>query len=423
MKFLIKTLGCKVNNYESEMIKEQLINHGFILSDNNPDICIINTCTVTNQADSKSRQMIRKYKREFPKAIIIVCGCITETKKEDLEYLEADIILGNYYKSKIIDYIYKYLKENKQIIEFADLNNVDFEKMEVIKYDSKTRAFIKIQDGCNNFCSYCIIPYVRGRVRSKDFNEAINEIKSLAKTHEEIVLTGIHTGSYSSNDKDLTDLIKEISKIDKLKRIRISSIEITEINDKFLKELKNNPKICNHLHIPIQSGSNQILKAMNRKYNVDYFLDKVKEIRKIRPDINLTTDLIVGFPGESEEYFQETIATLKLIKFTKIHTFSYSIRKGTVAAKLTSQIDGKTKKTRVKKIIEMSNNQELEYAKIFINKEVEVLIEQVAEISIGHTDNYLEVIINEKLVPNKTYKVIITEIKNNKVIAKLINVK
>lgn len=420
MKFLIKTLGCKVNNYESEMIKEQLINHGFILSDNNPDICIINTCTVTNQADSKSRQMIRKYKREFPKAIIIVCGCITETKKEDLEYLEADIILGNYYKSKIIDYIYKYLKENKQIIEFADLNNVDFEKMEVIKYDSKTRAFIKIQDGCNNFCSYCIIPYVRGRVRSKDFNEAINEIKSLAKTHEEIVLTGIHTGSYSSNDKDLTDLIKEISKIDKLKRIRISSIEITEINDKFLKELKNNPKICNHLHIPIQSGSNQILKAMNRKYNVDYFLDKVKEIRKIRPDINLTTDLIVGFPGESEEYFQETIATLKLIKFTKIHTFSYSIRKGTVAAKLPNQINGKIKKERVNKIIELSKEQKLKYAKKFINQELEVLIEQVSKTSIGHTDNYLEITINEKLTPNTIYKATITEINDNKIIGKLI---
>ena len=372
MKFLIKTLGCKVNNYESEMIKEKLISHGFSEDENNPDICIVNTCTVTNQADSKSRQMLRRCKKEFPNSIIIVCGCITETKKENLEMIEADIILGNYYKPMIVHYINEYLKNKEQIIRFEDLTKAEFERMNVSEYDSKTRAFIKIQDGCNNFCSYCIIPYVRGRVRSKDFNEAVEEIKMLAKTHQEIVLTGIHTGSYFNNKKDLTDLIQEISKINELKRIRISSIEITEINYKFLDELKNNEKICNHLHIPLQSGSDEILKSMNRKYNLDYFLDKVKKIRSIRPDINLTTDLIIGFPGETAEHFQETIETLEKLKFTKIHVFPYSVREGTVAAKLPNQINGKIKKERVKQIIEISNNQELEYAKKFIDQELDV---------------------------------------------------
>ncbi|NLA32497.1 MAG: tRNA (N(6)-L-threonylcarbamoyladenosine(37)-C(2))-methylthiotransferase MtaB [Mollicutes bacterium] len=420
MKFLIKTLGCKVNNYESEMIKEKLISHGFSEDENNPDICIVNTCTVTNQADSKSRQMLRRCKKEFPNSIIIVCGCITETKKENLEMIEADIILGNYYKPMIVHYINEYLKNKEQIIRFEDLTKAEFERMNVSEYDSKTRAFIKIQDGCNNFCSYCIIPYVRGRVRSKDFNEAVEEIKMLAKTHQEIVLTGIHTGSYFNNKKDLTDLIQEISKINELKRIRISSIEITEINYKFLDELKNNEKICNHLHIPLQSGSDEILKSMNRKYNLKYFLDKVNQIRSIRPDINLTTDLIIGFPGETAEHFQETIETLEKLKFTKIHVFPYSVREGTVAAKLPNQINGKIKKERVKQIIEISNNQELEYAKKFIDQELDVLIEQVNEKSIGHTDNYLEITINEKLIPNKTYKVKITELKDNKIVAKLI---
>ncbi len=416
MKFNIKTLGCKVNNYETEMMKELLLQSNFSLSEKDVDIFIINTCTVTNQANSKSMQMIRKSRKEHPKAIIVVCGCVTESSKEYLDKIDADIIIGNYDKTKIVELINEYKKHNKKIISFKDLTKENFENMSVTKYDSKTRAFVKIQDGCNNFCSYCIIPYVRGKVRSKKFTEAVEEIKNLCNSHQEIVLTGIHTGSYLDDDKDLVDLIKEISKIENLKRIRISSIEITEINDKFLHELKVNDKICNHLHIPIQNGSDEILKSMNRKYDVKYFLNKVKSIRDIRPDINLTTDLIVGFPGEKEKHFNETIETLNQIKFSKIHVFPYSLRDGTVASKMDDQINGKIKKERAKIIRCLSDKYQLEYAKKFINIELEVLIEKNDKYSIGHTDNYLEIIIKEKLELNKNYKVKIIHVKEKEII-------
>ena len=420
MKFKIKTLGCKVNNYESEMIKESMLESGYDLVNDNPDIYIINTCSVTNNADSKSMQMIRQARKELKEGIVIVVGCVIESMKEDLSSIPADIIIGNYDKSNIVSYIKKYLENKKQIISLFDLNDKDFENMLVTNYDSKTRAFVKIQDGCNNFCSYCIIPYLRGRTRSKSFDVVIKEIEKLSLHHSEIVLTGIHTGSYLSNDKDLTDLIIEISKIENIKRIRLSSIEITELNDKFLNELKSNSKICDHLHIPIQSGANSVLKNMNRKYDKEYFIDKVKIIRSIRPNINLTTDLIIGFPNESDADFKETINTLNIIKFSKIHVFPYSLRKGTVASKMSGQVESKIKKQRVKEIIDLSNNYEESYSRKFINEELDVLIETVKDKSIGHSSNYIEIEILEKLIPHQLYKVKIIGIKDSKLIGKLI---
>lgn len=419
MKCCVLTLGCKVNTYESEYIKEKFRenNYDIVELHDNPNVVVINTCTVTNQSDSKSRKMIRLAKKTNPNAIIVVCGCASEHHKENIVETDIDILIGNYHKSKIVDLVNKYKETNKKINTFEDMTQVPFEDMKINNFLNKTRAFVKIQDGCNNFCSYCIIPYMRGTIRSKNIDVAYEEIKSLVNSgYQEIVLTGIHTGSYGAGKNfDIVDLIRRISVLEKLKRIRISSIEITELNDKFLNELKNNPKICNHLHVPIQSGSDRILKLMNRKYDIKYFIDKINNIRLIRPDMNFTTDLIVGFPTETNEDFEETIRNLNIIKFSKIHTFPYSIRNNTPAATM-KQVSDNIKKERVHKIIELSNSLENEYYNKFLNKEMPCLIEETKDgISIGHTDNYIKIEINDILEHNKFYNIKINEIVNTQV--------
>ena len=424
MKCSVISLGCKVNTYESEYIKEQFKKNNYEIVDikEKPDVIVINTCTVTNQSDAKSRKTIRSARKSNPNAILVVCGCSSEHHKVNIVDVDIDILIGNYNKSKIVELVNNYIEKKEKIIDFKNLKNQEFEDMKINNFLNKTRAFVKIQDGCNNFCSYCIIPFMRGNIRSKDINTCYEEIKDLVNNgYKEIVLTGIHTGSYGANtDYDLTDLIQKISTLDKLERIRISSIEITELNDKFLNELKINKKICNHLHVPIQSGSNHILKLMNRKYDIKYFIDKINKIRKIRPEMNFTTDLIVGFPEETDEDFKETINNLKLIGFSKIHTFPYSKRDNTKAA-LMKQVDDTIKNERVHTILKLSNELESIYYNKFINKEVDVLIEEIKDnISIGHTDNYIKVYINELLEHNKIYKVKITEIKNNKVYGELV---
>ncbi len=416
MKIKIITLGCKVNMYESEYIKESFIKNGDLIVNENADVVVINTCSVTNQADAKSRKMIRRSKNENPKAIIVVCGCMSENHQDDIKDLDIDILIGSKDKSRIVDLVKQYILDNKKITKFYDLNNISFEDMFITNFSDKTRAFVKIEDGCNNFCTYCTIPYVRGRERSKDFNEVIKEINFLVENgYKEIVLTGIHTGNYKDKEKRLVDIIHEISKIDNLERIRISSIEITEIDDRFLAELKTNPKICNHLHIPLQSGSDDVLKAMHRKYDTLTYLDIISKIRKVRKDINLTTDVIVGFPTETKEDFLNTIKFIKKIKFSKVHVFPYSKRDNTVAAKLNNIVSDKEKKDRAIELIKLSNKLELDYAKQFINKELDVLIEKSGVESNGHTSNYLNVFINKKLIKNKEYNVKIINIKDNKI--------
>ncbi len=419
MTCAILTLGCKVNAYESEYIKEQFKtnNYDIVNIDDNPEVVVINTCTVTNQSDAKSRKVIRHAKKINPNAIIVVCGCAAEHHKENIIDTEIDILIGNYFKSKIVDFVNKYKEDGKKINTFVDMKNVGFEDMKINNFLNKTRAFVKIQDGCNNFCSYCIIPFMRGTIRSKDIDVAYEEIKSLVnKGYQEIVLTGIHTGSYGTGESyDLVDLIRRISKFDKLKRIRISSIEITELNEKFIDELKTNKKICNHLHVPIQSGSNRILKLMNRKYTIEEYKNIINKIRNVRPDINFTTDLIVGFPTETEEDFIETYNNLKDIKFSKIHTFPYSKRNNTKAADM-EQVDEKIKKERVNIILKLSNELENNYYKLFKNKTLKVLIEETKDnVSIGHTDNYIKIFIEQKLLHNTFYDVKIQEIVNNEV--------
>ncbi len=423
MTFKIVTFGCKVNSYESEYIKEQMEKEKFIYSDDNPDIIIINTCSVTNVADNKSLKSIRSIKRNNPHSMIVVCGCSAEHNKDKYLDLDIDILMGNRDKSILVNQIKNYQKNKKKIVDFYEGRDTTFENMSVTKFSDKTRAFVKIQDGCDNFCTYCVIPYVRGSVRSKDFESTIEEIKSLVNmNHQEIVLTGIDTGSYGrGTDYNLVDLIKEISKIDGLKRIRISSIEITSITDEFIKELKNNPKICGHLHISLQSGSSRILKLMNRKYTKEEYLNLVMRIRNARPDINLTTDVIVGFPSETEDDFKECIVFCKECKFSKIHVFPYSKREGTVAAKMKDQIDNSIKKKRARELIKIDEELQQNYNKQFLNKELNVLIEEVKDdYSVGHTENYLKVIVDEKLKENECYDVLITSASVEEVSGKLI---
>lgn len=407
MKFNIITFGCKVNQYESNMMEENMLSSNFFYEENKDlaDIIIVNTCSVTNVADKKCLKMIRRIRRKNPDSLLVVAGCSSQNNQEVYKKLDIDILLGNKDKSRIADIIKEYLKTEKRYVKFYNERELEFEDMQINDYNHN-RAFIKIEDGCDNFCSYCIIPYVRGSVRSKDFSKVINEAKSLADhNHKEIVLTGIHTGHYLNNNHDLTDLINELSKIDNILRIRISSIEITELNDKFLSMLEKNKKVCDHLHIPLQAGSDEILKRMNRKYDLKYYEDKINRIRSIRPDISITTDIIVGFPYETDELFNSTLDFAKKMNFSKIHVFPYSKREGTSAASMPNQVDDKIKKMRVKKLMELSDKLEKEYYDKFKGKDLDILIEECDNnVSIGHTSNYLMVTLNECLTVGEIYK-------------------
>lgn len=386
--FYIYTLGCKVNTYESSVIEDNLINEGFTKTNKeNADIFIINTCFVTNVAANKSLKIIRQAKRINPNALIVVCGCLSQMAYEQVNKIGVNVVIGNKDKSKIAKYIKEY---KKPITKIYDLTNIDFEDMRLSHFDH-TRAFIKIQDGCNNFCSYCIIPYTRGNLRSKNKDLVLQEINDLVNQgHKEVVLTGIHTGSYNDNGYYLYDLLVDILKIKKLKRLRLSSIEITEINDDIINLMKNNEVLVDHLHIPLQSGSDKILKLMNRKYDMNYFIDKVEKIRKIRPLISLTTDVIIGFPNETESDFEEMKENIKKINFSKLHVFPYSLREGTKASLMENQINENIKKIRSHELLDLSKQLEIAYMNKFISTEVSVLFETYKDGYLyGHTSNYL----------------------------------
>lgn len=421
MKFNIITLGCKVNIYESEIIKENLLKNDFIYSnEEEADIIIINTCSVTNMADNKSKKFVRRAKRL--NKTLVVCGCSSENNQEEYKSMGIDILIGNKDKSIIHKKIKEFIENKEQITQFYNDDIYSFEDMEIEKFTSHTRAFVKIQDGCNNFCSYCIIPYVRKNIRSKDFKKAIEEIQTLVNNrHKEVVLTGIHTGSYKTEDgHDLADLIHEISQIENLKRIRISSIEITELNEKMLEEIKNNPKIVNHMHIPLQAGSDEILRKMNRKYDLAYFKNKIAEIRNIKEDISITTDVIVGHPYETEELFLETIKTCKEINFSKIHVFPYSKRDGTASSRMQAQVEDAEKKRRSRVLNDISHELENEFYNKHINKTMEVLIEEVFEDHCyGYTSNYIKIKILEPLEKNTFYKINTIKYENNCLIGEL----
>ena len=410
----IHTLGCKVNTYESEYIINELKKNGYIIKsfDDICDVYIINTCTVTNNSDSKSKKTIRQAIRRNPDACVVAMGCFIASH---MDYKEAglDIVLANKDKSKIVELLDEYFDKKEQIIDLYDKRLTDFEDMYITSFPGRTRAFVKIQDGCDNFCSYCIIPFVRGKCRSKDYDTVIKEVAELVNNgYKEVVLTGIHTGSYGIDiDHSFADLLRGLIKIDGLKRLRISSIEVTELNDEVLDIIKNSDVIVDHLHIPIQAGSDEILKAMNRKYDLAFYKEIIEKIRNIREDIAISTDVIVGFPGEDISLFNKTIDTCREIGFSKLHVFPFSEREGTKAARLSNKLDGKTKKEYANKLIEISKELEINYMKKFINKRLDVLIEEYKDgYSYGHTSNFIYVKIKGEYEHNEFVSVLLKEV-------------
>lgn len=414
MRVGVYTLGCKVNLYESEYIMDLFKRHGdtIVPFDEICDVYVINTCTVTNTSDVKSRKIISQAIRRNPDAIVVGMGCFFEAN-QDYEVEGLDIILGTKEKGQVVSLVEEYLKNRAPIRRLTPSRAEKFEDMEIQSFEGRTRAFVKIQDGCENFCSYCIIPFVRGKCRSKAREQVLREIKTLVEHgYQEVVLTGIHTGNYGVDlGTNFANLLRDIVSIDGLKRLRISSIEMTELTKEVLLVLQESSIIVDHLHVPLQAGSNHVLQLMNRKYNIEEFKEKMKEIRTIRPMISLTTDVIVGFPGETEEDFQETIETIRSIGFSKLHVFPYSSRKGTVASSMIEQVDPEVKKKRAHVLLSLSKELELAYQKQFLGKELLVLVEREKNgYSYGHTSNYLEVKILDSYPSNTFVKGLCTEI-------------
>ena len=398
MNFKLITLGCKVNFYESNALREMFLEAGFSENDKEPDVVVINTCSVTAVADQKSRQIIRRHRRNNPNAVIVVMGCYSQ---KNAAYIEKEcggnIIVGTSNRSKIIDLVNKYLKDKKNIIMVdKDTRKMSYESFPVHITPDSTRAYIKVEDGCNNFCSYCTIPYTRGVARSRPKQEIIDEITYLiSKGYKEFVLSGIHTAHYGVDleNETFSDLLEDIVNIPGLYRVRISSIEESEIDDKMIELLGKYPNIANHLHMPLQSGSSSVLKRMNRKYNVDDFLKKVERIRKVRPDIAITTDVIVGFPGETEEEFKETFDFIKKVNFSELHVFPFSARENTPAWYMKDKVDPATKQERVRKLIELSDELNKAYYDRFKGQELEVILEErnkATGLLSGFTSNYLK---------------------------------
>ena len=418
----ICTLGCKVNTYEAESVNQQLKERGYIEKDFKEvcDIYIIFTCAVTNTASSKSRKKIHQAIRQNKDALICVVGCYVQIDVDNLQKDDhIDILIGSKYKDKLVDYIERY--ENKQMNMVEELNNVPFEKLIVDSFEHQTRAYLKIQDGCNQYCSYCIIPYARGHERSMNHQEVVNEAKLLSLHHKEIVLTGIHTGRYGKEyGVSLAKLIKMIlANCPQIDRIRISSIEITEIDEELIELIKNDKRVAAHLHIPLQSGDNRTLKRMNRPYTCEEFLNKITYIREQIPFISISTDLIVGFVQESEEEFAHTYEFLKECAFSFIHVFPFASKKGTKAYNMSGHVDNATKKLRSNQCLALSKNLNYVFASKFINQEVEILVEgNDANYSFGYTSEYIYVYIDEKIMPNTMVKAIITSIDKNRVYAK-----
>ena len=410
----ILTLGCKVNTYESEFVINELKKAGYEIKDFDDvcDVYIINTCTVTNSSDNKSKKMIRQAIKRNPNSCVVAMGCFIAANP-DYHEDGLDITIGNKDKSKIVELLDQYFK-NKEELQLQYTGRLkEFEDMYINNFPGRTRAFVKIQDGCDNFCSYCIIPFVRGKCRSKEEERIVEEITDLVNNgYKEVVLTGIHTGSYGVDlDTSFAHLLNRLVNINGLERLRISSIETTELNEEVLDVLRNSNVLVDHLHIPIQAGSNEILKAMNRKYDLDYFFKKIEEIRSIRPEISISTDVIVGFPGESEELFQTTIDTCRKLKFSKLHVFPYSERRGTASSRMDNKLDNSIKKDRARRLIEVSHELETNYMSKYIGKEIEVLVEEYKDgYSYGHTGNYLYAKINRELPHNEIVKVKVKEI-------------
>lgn len=419
LKFNIQTLGCKVNKYDSEAISKLLKDNAFkeVSNDEIADVYIINTCSVTNLSEKKSRQIIRRARKNNPKSIVIACGCYSQVSPKEVAKLpEVDIVVGTKDRLKILELINS-IYENKNItetvVEVSDImEETYFEPLEIDKISDMTRAYLKIQEGCNNFCAYCIIPYTRGRIRSRKIDDILSEVKKLAENNiKEIILSGIHIASYGKDldNINLLDVIKLVANIEGIERVRLSSVEPNLMNESFVSEIAKIPEVCNHFHLSLQSGSDNTLKNMNRKYNTEQYLNSVNLIKKYFKDVAFTTDVIVGFPNESESDFKESLNFCEKIGFSKIHIFPYSPKKGTKACEIKEQIENKVKQKRAKEFAELDKELEKSFLSEQIGKTYKVLVEKKVDEKTyeGHTTNY----INLKIKSDKDITKIIVDVK------------
>ncbi len=396
------TLGCKVNQYETNKMIDLFKNAEYQIVDfeEKADIYVVNTCTVTNMSDRKSRQILHRAKEINPNAIVCVVGCYAQVAQKELEQVEEiDIILGTNDRSKIVSSVESFLNEKKKMSVVTDIMEVrDYLEWGGTAYTQNARAEMKVQDGCDRFCTYCLIPYARGPVRSRKMEDIMEEAKKIAESGIlEIVITGIHISSYGKDfqpKSSLIELLENIHQVEGIKRIRLGSLEPIIITDEFVSRMQKLPKVCNHFHLSLQSGCDETLKRMNRRYTTEEFRQIVERLRNNVPEVALTTDVIVGFPGETEEEFQQTYSFLKEIHFSKMHVFKYSPRKGTKAATFPNQVDGNIKNVRSDSLIQMSDTYEKEFAEQYIGKEISVLFENEEE---GHTTNYIKVMSKEKI--------------------------
>lgn len=395
------TLGCKVNHYETEAIWQLFKEADYERVDfeTNADVFVINTCTVTNTGDKKSRQIIRRAIRKNPDAVVCVTGCYAQTSSaEIMEIPGVDVVVGTQDRHKLLDYIDEFQKERQPINGVGNImKNRKYEELDVPYFTDRTRASLKIQEGCNNFCTFCIIPWARGLMRSRDPEKVVEQATTLVNAgYKEIVLTGIHTGGYGQDLKNynLAQLLRDLDQVDGLERIRISSIEASQLTDEVIDVLERSNKIVRHLHVPLQSGSDTVLKRMRRKYTMEHFSERITKLHEALPDVAITSDVIVGFPGETEEEFQETYDFIVKHQFSELHVFPYSSRIGTPAARMDNQIDEDIKNERVHKLIALSDQLAKEYASKFENEVLEVIPEEKGEkpnTLVGYADNYMKV--------------------------------
>lgn len=400
------TLGCKVNHYETEAIWNLFKEAGYKQKEfeQQADVYVINTCTVTNTGDKKSRQVIRRAIRRNPDAVICVTGCYAQTSPAEIIAIEGvDIVVGTQGRSKLIEYIEQYRQEREPINAVANIMKATlYEELDVPSFTDRTRASLKIQEGCNNFCTFCIIPWARGLLRSREPQSVVQQAKKLvASGYKEIVLTGIHTGGYGEDleNYNLAKLLLDLKQVEGLERLRISSIEASQITDEVIEVLKQSSKVCRHLHVPLQAGDDSVLKRMRRKYTVAEFAERIHKVREVLPNFALTSDVIVGFPGETEEQFMNTYNFIRELKFAELHVFPYSKRTGTPAAKMPDQVDEQVKQSRVQRLITLSSQLAKEYASQFEGEILEVIPETDytekpgSGLLMGYTDNYLKVVL------------------------------
>lgn len=431
-KVAFHTLGCKVNQYDTEAIATQFIEAGYQIVEFNEeaDVFVINTCTVTNISDRKSRQMIRRAHRNNPEAKIVVVGCFAQTSPEEVQGITGvNLVIGTNDRSNILQLVEGLDIEESHSLVGKIFEVDDFEELPVASFQGRTRAFLKIQDGCDQFCSYCKVPYARGKSRSRLPENVKRQVSNIvAQGYQEIVLTGVHLGGYGSDlepQSSLSQITQDISEIPEVARVRISSVDPNEIDELLLSLLANNPHVCRHLHIPLQSGNDFILEKMRRKYRIGDYLKIVEEARSMIPNLAITTDVIVGFPGETDDLFRETYNFIKSIGFAKLHVFKYSSRSGTLAAGFAEQVEPQVKEARSHELIQLSNQMALEFHKGFLGETVEVLVEEVSEnLAMGFTDNYLRVNGSfsnsvENLV-GKMIKIKITSVDHNELTGKLV---